>query len=147
MDLGGCDSSGVWNINSDILLEDVVFQFITGITFNWDQVLWRIIALVLWIYTWTKLRIHKLPPYPSIQYCQSFGYIWQSFMLSSMLWYKNDLKLSHRKQVNAPSNMKLATYWMIFIVRHVGYLKVFHTIKNMKPFLLLPLQRLQSWQT
>ena len=36
MDLGGCDSSGVWNINSDILLEDVVFQFITGITFNWD---------------------------------------------------------------------------------------------------------------
>ena len=26
-----------------------------------------------------------------------------------MLWIKNDFKLSHRKQVNSPSNMKLVT--------------------------------------
>ena len=30
-------------------------------------------------------------------------------MLNWMLWTKNDLKVSHRKQVNAPSNMKLVT--------------------------------------
>ena len=31
-----------------------------------------------------------------------------------MLWTKNDLKVSHRKQVNAPSNMKLVTSLMNF---------------------------------
>ena len=30
-------------------------------------------------------------------------------MMSRMLLYINDLKVSHRKQVNAPSNMKLVT--------------------------------------
>ena len=30
-------------------------------------------------------------------------------MLNWMLWNNNDLKVSHRKQVNAPSNMKLVT--------------------------------------
>ena len=35
-------------------------------------------------------------------------------MLNWMLWTNNDLKISHRKQVNAPSNMKLATFLMNF---------------------------------
>ena len=30
-------------------------------------------------------------------------------MLNWVLWTKNELKVSHRKQVNAPSNIKLAT--------------------------------------
>ena len=35
-------------------------------------------------------------------------------MLNWILWTKNDLNVSHRKQFNAPSNMKLATSLMNF---------------------------------
>ena len=31
-------------------------------------------------------------------------------MLNWMLWTKNDFMVSHRKQVNAPSNMKLTNF-------------------------------------
>ena len=37
------------------------FQFITGFTFKWDYVLWRIIALLAWIGIWKKLSIYKVP--------------------------------------------------------------------------------------
>ena len=30
------------------------FQFITGITFKWDYVMWRTIALLVWIGLWIK---------------------------------------------------------------------------------------------
>ena len=35
-------------------------------------------------------------------------------MLNWMIWTKNDLKVSHRKQVNASPNMKLVTSFMNF---------------------------------
>ena len=35
-------------------------------------------------------------------------------MLNWMLWNNNELKVSHRKQVNPPSNMKLVTSLMNF---------------------------------
>ena len=35
-------------------------------------------------------------------------------MLNWMLWTKNDLKIFHRKQVNAPPNIKLVTSLMNF---------------------------------
>ena len=49
MDEYGCGSSGVWNIQSDISLDDVIFQFITVITFKWDHVIWHSIDLLVWI--------------------------------------------------------------------------------------------------
>ena len=37
-----------------------------------------------------------------------------------MIWSKNDLEVSHRKQVNSPSNIKLATYLMNFEFQPCG---------------------------
>ena len=61
-------------------------------------------------------------------------------MLNFMLWNKNDFKVSHRKQVNAPSNIKLVTSLMNFNANHVGYLKDSHTINKVKSLILLSLQ-------
>ena len=33
------------------------FQFITGITFKWDYVIVRSVAMLVWIGLWNKLRI------------------------------------------------------------------------------------------
>ena len=41
-------------------------------------------------------------------------------MLDWMLWTKNDFKLSHRKKVNDPSHMKLATSLMNFECQPCG---------------------------
>ena len=41
-------------------------------------------------------------------------------MSNCMLWTKNDLKVSHRKQANAPSNMKLVTSLMNFECQPCG---------------------------
>ena len=38
------------------------FQFITGINFKWDYVMWHIIDLLVWIVLWTKLIIYRVPP-------------------------------------------------------------------------------------
>ena len=40
------------------------FHFITGITFMWDYVIGRSVALLVWIGIWTKLRIYRVPPKP-----------------------------------------------------------------------------------
>ena len=78
------------------------FQFITGITFKWDYVIGRSVALLVWIGLWIKLRIYRVLPDPVRWYCRGFGFLWRVFMLNWMLWTKNDFKVSHRKQVNAP---------------------------------------------
>ena len=88
------------------------FQFITGVTFKWDYFLWRIIYLLVWIGVWIKLKIFRVPPYPVIWYFQGFGSLCRAFMMSWIISSKNDLKVSHRKKVNNPSNMKLVTYLM-----------------------------------
>ena len=41
-------------------------------------------------------------------------------MLNWMLWTKNEFKVSHRKQVNYPSNMKLGTSLMNFECQPCG---------------------------
>ena len=41
-------------------------------------------------------------------------------MLNWMLWNKNDFNISHMKQVNAPSNMKLVTSLMNFEYQPCG---------------------------
>ena len=46
-------------------------------------------------------------------------------MLNWMLWTKNDLKVFHRKQVNAPSNMKLMTSLINFECRPCGIFEGF----------------------
>ena len=61
-----------------------------------------------------KLRIYRVPPDPVKWYCRGFGFLWQSFMLNWMLWTKNDFNVSHRKQVNYPSNMNLMKSLMNF---------------------------------
>ena len=78
------------------------FQFITGISFKWDYMMGRIIDLMVQIFIWIKLRIFKFPPDPVIWSCQGFGSLWRAFMLICMLGFKNDFKVSHRKQFNAP---------------------------------------------
>ena len=49
------------------------FQFIIGITLNLDYVLWHIIALLVWIGIWTKLRIYRVPTDPVRWSCRGFG--------------------------------------------------------------------------
>ena len=121
-----------------------LFQFITGMTFKWDHVIYRSIAILVWIGIWNKLRIYRFPPDPIRWSCRGFGFLWQSFMLNWMLCTENNFKVSHKSQVNAPSNMKLMTslmnLWWILNVIHVGYLKVCNTINNMKSLILLSLQ-------
>ena len=52
-----------------------LFQFITGMNFKWDYVPCRIIAILVWIGLWTKLRIYRVPPDPFIWSFQGFGFI------------------------------------------------------------------------
>ena len=116
----GCGSSGVWNILSDISLDDVVFQLITGITFKWDYVIGRSVALLIWIGLWTKLRIYRVPPEPVRWYCRGFGFLWQALMFNRMLWTRKDLNICHRKQVNDSPNMKLVTSLINFQCQPCG---------------------------
>ena len=90
------------------------FQFTTGIAFKWDYVIGSSVALLVWIGICIKLIIYRVSPYPIIWSCRGFGFIWRAFMLNCMLLTKNDLKVSHRKHINAPSNMKLLTSVMNF---------------------------------
>ena len=96
------------------------FQFITGITFKWDYEIGRSVALLVWIGIWTKLRIYRVPPDPVRWSCRGFGFLWRAFMLNLMIWTNNDLKMFHRKQVNASPNMKLVTYLMNFECQTCG---------------------------
>ena len=96
------------------------FQFITGITSKWDYVIGRSVALLIWIGLCTKLRIYRVPLDPVIWSCRGFGFIWRAFMLNWMLWDKNDFKVSQRKQVNAPSKMKLVTSLINFECQPCG---------------------------
>ena len=101
------------------------FQFITGINFKCDYVMWSIIALLVWIGLWTKLIIYWVNSDPSRWSFWGFEFIWRAFMLNWMLWTKNYLKLYHRKQVNTPSNMKFVTYLMDFECQPFGIFEVF----------------------
>ena len=96
------------------------FQFITGIIFKWDYVIRRSVDLLVWIGHWNSLRIYRVPPDPVIWSCRCFEFLWQAFMLNWMLWTKNDLKVSHRKHVNAISNMNLVTSLMNFECQPCG---------------------------
>ena len=60
-------------------------QFITGITFKWDYVIWRSIALMAWIGLWTKFIIYRVPPDPVRWSCRGFEFLWRAFMLNCML--------------------------------------------------------------
>ena len=93
------------------------FQFVTGVNFKWYYVMWCIIALLVWIVPWIKLRICRLPLDPGIWSCRFFGFLLRAFMMNWMLCTKNDLKLSHINQVNTLPNMKLATS-LIFSLCH-----------------------------
>ena len=96
------------------------FHFITGITFKWDYVIGRNVALLVWIGLWTKLRIYRVPPDPVRWSCRGFGFLWQAFMLNWILWSKNDLQIFHRKQVNVFPNMKLVTSLINFECQPCG---------------------------
>ena len=91
-----------------------LFWCINRIAFKWDCVLCRVIGMMVWIGLWTKLRIYRVPPDPVIRSCWGFGSLWLSFMMSWMILSNNKLKVSHRKQVNAPSYSRLKTSLMKF---------------------------------
>ena len=63
-------------------------------------------------------------------------------MLNWMLWNKNDFKVSHRNQVNAPPNMKLMTSLMNFECQKCGIFVGLLYINKMKSLILLFLQLL-----
>ena len=96
------------------------FQFITGITFNWDYLIGQIVALLIWIGLWTKLRIYRVPPDPIRCSCRGFGFIWRAFMLNWMLWTRNELQIFHRKHVKVSPNMKLMTSLINFECQPCG---------------------------
>ena len=58
------------------------FQFITGITFKWDYITGRSVALLVCIGLWTKLRIYRVPPDPVRWSCRGFGFLLRLFMLN-----------------------------------------------------------------
>ena len=95
-------------------------QFITGIAFKWYYVIGRSVALLVWIGLWTKLRIYRVPPDPVRWSCRGFGFLWRAFILNWILWTNNGFKVSHRKQVNATSNMKLVKSLMNFECQSCG---------------------------
>ena len=66
-----------------------------------------------------------MPPDPFRWSCRSFVSIWRAFMLIHMIYYKNELKVTHRKQVNAPSNMKLAISLIKFECQPCGIFECF----------------------
>ena len=109
MDEDGRGASGVWNICSDISLDDVVISVYYWDYLQWDYLIGQSVALLVWIGLWTKLRIYRVPTDLVRWSCRGFGFIWRAFMLNWMLWTKNDLKIFHRKQVNDLNNMKLVT--------------------------------------
>ena len=88
------------NFSQKFNLKIWFFQFITGITFKWDHVMWNVISLLMWIGICTKLSIYRVPTDPARWYCQGFGSLWQAFMMIWMLGSRNDLKVSNKKQVN-----------------------------------------------
>ena len=96
------------------------FQFITGVTLKWDYVIGCSVSLLVWIGLWTKLRIYRVPPDPVRWSCRGFGYLWRALMLNWMIWTNNVFKVSHRKQFNAPSNIKLVTSLMNFECQPCG---------------------------
>ena len=83
-------------LSQKIYLMMWLFRFITGIDFNWYYMMWRIIALLIWINLRTKWRIYRVPPDPVRWSCQVFGSLWKVFMMSWMILFKNKLKVSHR---------------------------------------------------
>ena len=107
-------------ISQTFILTMWFFQFITGITFNWDYVIRRSVALLVWIGFWAKLIIYRVPPDAFRWSFRGFGFIWRAFMLNWMTWTNNDFKVYHRKQVNDPSNMKLVTSLMNFEYQPCG---------------------------
>ena len=61
-----------------------------------------------------------MPPDPVRRYCRGFRSLWRALIINWMLFSKHDLRLSHRKQANAPSNMKLVTSLMDFKCQPYG---------------------------
>ena len=62
MDRYRCGSIGVWKFYQTFHLKMWFFEFITGVNFRWDYVLWHIVALMSWIGICTKLKIYRVPP-------------------------------------------------------------------------------------
>ena len=79
-----------------------------------------IITLMVWIGLWTKLRVYILLTDPFRWSCQGVVSLCRAFMMSWMLMSRNDLKVSHRKKLNHPSNMKLETSLMNFSCHTYG---------------------------
>ena len=97
-----------------------LFHFITGINLKWYYVIGNSVYLLVCICLWIKFIIYRVPTDPFRWSCRGFGFIWQALILNWMLWTKNDIKVSDRKQVNAPSNMKFMTYLMNFKCQQCG---------------------------
>ena len=91
-----------------------LLHFITGITFKWYYVIWRSIALMVWIDISTKLRIYRVSPDPIRWSCKCFWFIWKVFVPNWKLWAKNYFKVYQWKQFKAPLNMKLVKSLMKF---------------------------------
>ena len=61
-----------------------------------------------------QIEDYRVPTHPVVWYFRGFESLCRVFMMSSILWFKNYLKVSHKKKVNDSSNMKLVTYLVNF---------------------------------
>ena len=68
-----------------------------------------VVALLMWIGIWTKLRIYRVPTDLVKWSFRGFGYMWRSFIMMWMLIPKKEISISHRKQVKYPSYVRLET--------------------------------------
>ena len=73
------------------------FQFITRITFKCDYVVWRLIAMLVWIGIWIKLRIYRVTTEPVMWSCRSFGFLWRAFMIRCYRPRMNSIYLTESK--------------------------------------------------
>ena len=55
---------------------------------------------------------YRFPPYLVSWSCRGFDFLWCAFMYNWIPWTNNYFNVSHRKQANAPPNIKLMTSLM-----------------------------------
>ena len=106
MDKDSCGSSVLWNIFPYIPLGGVVlpvcfWNFIPVLLCAMDYCLSYSVDWYL------KMRFYWVPPGPFNRYCQGFGFLWKSFVVTWVLISQKDARSSHINQCYVPSDGRL----------------------------------------
>ena len=92
----------MWNMHHFFIRLTWFFQFVTGITFWWDYLMWHIVALLVWIDLWIELGVYTVNLDQVKWYYRNFGYLELSLIMMCIIIYKNGLIISHRKKCYTP---------------------------------------------